>query len=75
MNGAVTYEVDSVGNRLSRSSTLAALGGSILFVYNPNDEVANDDYDLNGNTISSGGHTYAYDVEGQLAWSPRTAGL
>jgi RHS repeat-associated protein len=64
-NGAVSYELDGVGNRLSRTSTLAALGAQ-SFSYNANDELASDGYDLNGNTVSSDGHSYAYDFDNRL---------
>ena len=64
-NGALTYSLDAVGNRLSRTSTLAALGAQ-SFSYDANDELTSDGYDLNGNTTSSGGHTYAYDFENRL---------
>ncbi len=64
-NGALTYSIDPVGNRLSRASTLAALGAQ-SFSYDANDELTSDGYDLNGNTTSSGGHTYAYDFENRL---------
>ncbi len=35
--------------------------------YDANDELATDGYDANGNTTSSGGHTYGYDFENRLA--------
>jgi RHS repeat-associated protein len=64
-NGALTYVIDPVGNRSSRTSTLAALGAQ-SFSYDPNDELTTDGYDLNGNTTSAGGHTYGYDFENRL---------
>ena len=64
-NGALTYSIDPVGNRLTRASTLAALGAQ-SFGYDGNDELATDSYDANGNTTGSGGHTYAYDFENRL---------
>ena len=64
-NGALTYSVDPVGNRLTRASTLAALGAQ-SFSYDLNDELTSDTYDANGNTTSSGGHTYGYDFENRL---------
>jgi YD repeat-containing protein len=64
-NGALTYSIDPVGNRLTRASTLAALGPQ-TFGYDSNDELTTDAYDANGNTTSSGGHTYGYDFENRL---------
>ena len=48
-NGSVTYALDAVGNRQSRTSTLTGLGGQ-GFGYDPNDRVTGDTYDANGNT-------------------------
>jgi RHS repeat-associated protein len=64
-NGVLSYVLDAVGNRSSRASTLAALGAQ-SFAYNANDEISGDTVDANGNTISSGGHTYAYDFDNRL---------
>jgi len=64
-NGVLSYALDSAGNRLSRTSTLAALGAQ-SFTYNANDEIIGDTFDPNGNTLTSGGHTYAYDFENRL---------
>jgi RHS repeat-associated protein len=64
-NGALSYVIDGAGNRLSRTSTLAALGAQ-SFTYHDNDEISSDTFDANGYTISSGGHTYAYDFENRL---------
>jgi RHS repeat-associated protein len=64
-NGALTYSIDPVGNRLTRASSLAALG-SQSFGYDVNDELTTDTSDANGNTTSSDGHTYAYDFENRL---------
>ncbi len=64
-NGSLIYALDPAGNRLSRTSTLSALGPQ-SFSYDGNDELTTDSYDLNGNTTSSGGHTYAYDFENRL---------
>jgi RHS repeat-associated protein len=64
-NGALSYLLDRAGNRLSRASTLAALGAQ-AFTYNANDEISGDTFDANGNTTASGGHTYAYDFENRL---------
>jgi RHS repeat-associated protein len=64
-NGALSYVLDAVGNRSSRTSTLTALGGQ-TFTYNANDEISGDTFDPNGNTTASGGHTFGYDFENRL---------
>jgi YD repeat-containing protein len=61
-NGELDYALDPTGNRLSRTSTLAPLGVQTL-TYDANDELSSDGFDANGNSTSSGGHTYAYDFE------------
>jgi RHS repeat-associated protein len=65
LNGGLSYVLDAVGNRTSRTSTVAALGAQ-SFTYNANDEISGDTFDANGNTTASGGHTYAYDFENRL---------
>ena len=64
-NGALNYALDAVGNRLSRTSTLAALGAQ-TFTYDANDQLTSDGYDANGNTTSADGNTYTYDFENRL---------
>jgi RHS repeat-associated protein len=64
-NGVLSYSLDGASNRLSRMSTLTTLGAQ-SFTYNANDEISADTVDANGNTITSGGHTYAYDFEDRL---------
>ncbi len=64
-NGGLSYLMDGVGNRLSRTSTLSAIP-SATHSYNNNDELSSATYDANGNTISLGGHTYTYDFENRL---------
>jgi RHS repeat-associated protein len=64
-NGALSYSLDSTGNRLSRTSTLAALGAQ-SFSYDANDQLASHGYDANGNTTAADGHTYTYDFENRL---------
>ncbi len=64
-NGEVTYAIDPAGNRSSRTSALAALSAQ-SFTYDANDQVTSDEYDSNGNTTASDGHTYAYDFENRL---------
>ena len=64
-NGAVTYGLDPVGNRLSEVSGLGGVpSGS--FTYNPDDEAASETYDPNGNVTAAGGKTFAYDSQNQM---------
>ncbi len=65
-NGGLTYSLDPVGNRLSLASTLAALSNQTN-TYDPDDRLSGDAYDANGNTLTSGGNTFAYDFEDRLA--------
>src|SRR5205807_5125740 len=64
-NGNVSYGYDPVGNRLSRTSTVAGVP-SQSSTYDANDRLNLDSYDNNGNTISSNGNGYAYDFENHL---------
>jgi RHS repeat-associated protein len=64
-DGAVTYTLDPVGNRLSRSSTLSAVP-SITNSYDANDRLDGNTYDLNGSPTAAGGSTYIYDFENRL---------
>jgi RHS repeat-associated protein len=64
-DGALTYSLDPTGNRLSRTSTLAALA-SQAFEYDANDQLTSDSYDPNGNTTNTDGNTYAYDFENRV---------
>jgi RHS repeat-associated protein len=64
-NGALTYTLDPVGNRLARASTLGALGAQ-AFSYDANDQLAGDSYDANGNMTASDGYTYTYDSQNRL---------
>ena len=49
--GAVSYALDPVGNRQSRTSTIAGLTGQ-TFTYDTNDRLTTDGYDANGNTTA-----------------------
>lgn len=64
-NGAVSYTYDGVGNRLSRTSTLAAVL-STASAYDANDRLTTDAYDANGNTRSADGSAFNYDYENRL---------
>ncbi len=64
-NGAVGYTLDPVGNRLSASSTISGLA-PISGSFNPDDELASETYDSNGNVTATGGKTFAYNSQNQL---------
>ena len=66
LNGAVGYAYDTVGNRKSMSSTLAARPAG-LWNYDANDRLTTDTYDNNGNTTWSAGTQDTYDFENHLA--------
>jgi RHS repeat-associated protein len=61
-NGTIGYVYDAVGNRQSRSSTVAAIPAA-TYTYDANDRLNTDTYDANGSTIASRGNTYTYDFE------------
>jgi YD repeat-containing protein len=64
-NGSIGYGLDPVGNRLSQTSTLPFISSN-TFSYDPNDRLASETYDNNGNTLVSGARTFAYDFENRL---------
>jgi RHS repeat-associated protein len=63
--GRVAYGLDPVGNRLSINSTLNGVSSG-SFSFNGDDLMGGESYDANGNTISTGGKTFAYDSENHL---------
>ncbi len=64
-NGSASYGLDQVGNRLSAVSSLTSIASG-SFSYNPDDEISSETYDANGNVLSTGGMTYAYDSENHM---------
>ena len=64
-NGTSSYSLDPVGNRLAESTTLPDMSSG-SFGYNADDEVNTETYDANGNKLSTGGKTFAYDAENHL---------
>jgi YD repeat-containing protein len=64
-NGVIGYIYDPVGNRQSRTSTVAAIPAS-TYTYDANEHLDTDTYDANGSTLVSGGNTYTYDFENHL---------
>jgi RHS repeat-associated protein len=67
-NGSIGYQYDHVGNRLQRTSTLAAVPPA-SYSFDSNDRLSSDTYDSNGSTIASGGNNYSYDFENHLTSS------
>jgi RHS repeat-associated protein len=65
-NGAVSYQSDSVGNRLQRSSTLPAVPATGLLNYDANDRTSTDPYDANGNLLNGGVGSNVYDSENHM---------
>ena len=65
-NGAENYTYDAVGNRMTLSSTIPSLPGSISYTYDSNDRLTTDTYDNDGNTISSAGTASTYDFENHM---------
>src|SRR5579859_6138023 len=64
-NGSIGYAYDNVGNRQSMTSTVPAIPPG-QFSFDADDRLTTDNYDPNGNTISSGGILNAYDFENHL---------
>ncbi len=58
-NGAISYVLDPVGNRDSDTSSLAPIDSSSTG-FNADDQPQTESYDANGDTIATGGNTFAY---------------
>ena len=65
-NGVIGYTYDAVGNRLSRSSTVAAVPSS-THTYDANDRLTDGTYDVDGNLLTSAGTAYNYSFEDRLS--------
>ena len=65
-NGTVSYQYDSVGNRLQRNSTVPALPATGLLNYDANDRTSTDPYDADGNLLNGGAGSNIYDFENHL---------
>jgi len=59
------YTHDAVGNRLTRSSSVAGLPAG-TYAFDANDRLLSDIYDANGNTIASENKSDSYDFEDRL---------
>jgi RHS repeat-associated protein len=73
-NGSVGYGLDPVGNRTSDTSSLSGISSG-SFSYNPDDELASESYDQNGNILATGGKTFTYDSQNELISMGGTASL
>jgi RHS repeat-associated protein len=73
-NGTVAYGLDPVGNRSSASSSIAGLA-PVSGTFNADDELSSETYDQNGNVLTTGGKTFAYDAENHLVSMGSTVGL
>jgi RHS repeat-associated protein len=65
VNGSIGYTYDFVGNRQSRTSTVAPVPAA-TYSYDANDRLLSDTYDANGNTTVAGPNAYTYDFENHL---------
>ena len=65
-NGAINYQYDAVGNRVSRTSSIASVPPSSNS-YDQNDRLNTDQYDANGDTKVSGINSYEYDFEDRIS--------
>ena len=65
VNGSVGYGLDPVGNRQSQTSSIPGIGTG-NFTFDPDDRLNTETYDANGNTLTTGGKTFAYDFENRL---------
>jgi RHS repeat-associated protein/uncharacterized repeat protein (TIGR01451 family) len=65
-NGAISYQYDSVGNRLQRNSSVPAVPATGLLNYDANDRISTDPYDANGNLLNAGAGSNVYDFENRL---------
>jgi RHS repeat-associated protein len=77
-SAGVSYALDPVGNRLSRSSTLPGVS-STSSSYDANDRLADETYDPNGNTLSGLDSVQAtlncaYDFEDRLVAATTASG-
>ncbi len=64
-NGSLAYSLDPVGNRLSLTSSLPGIP-SASESYDTDHRLTTDTYDPNGNNLTSGSNTYAYDFLNRL---------
>jgi RHS repeat-associated protein len=65
-NGAVSYGLDPVGNRLSQTSSLSGIATGSYSYDGDDRQLSTETYDGNGNTLTTGARTFAYDFENRL---------
>jgi RHS repeat-associated protein/uncharacterized repeat protein (TIGR01451 family) len=63
--GAISYTYDTVGNHLTRTSTVAGIAAA-SYSYDANDRLNGTTYDNNGNTTAVDDETYIYDFLNHL---------
>jgi RHS repeat-associated protein len=66
VNGSISYTLDAVGNRLTRSSTVPPIP-SATSSCDANDRLFSDTYDAEGSTTAAGANSYSYDFEARLS--------
>jgi RHS repeat-associated protein len=64
-NGVVTYGYDAVGNRLSRTSTLAGVA-STSSIYDQDDRVSGESFNANGDQTTREGRSQSFDSQDRL---------
>jgi RHS repeat-associated protein len=67
--GTVSYGYDKVGNRSSRTVTNTPLNQILTnqnFTFDSDDRLGIESYDSNGNTLTSPGNSYKYNIVSQL---------
>jgi len=72
-NGTISYGYDAVGNRTSRTSSVAGIPTVASSTYDANDRLNGNTYNNNGDTTVAGGITYGYDFRDKL--TSATGGL
>jgi RHS repeat-associated protein len=72
-NGAISYTYDSVGNRLSRTSTVPGIAATTS-TYDANDRVSGESFDANGDQLTREGKTQGWDSQDRLVSTSGGAG-
>ena len=64
-NGTDSFGLDPVGNRLTQTASVPGLT-NCAFTYDADDRLSMETYDSNGNALTIGGKTFAYDFANRL---------